>query len=99
MRDIDIALVGRGGGDSPRVYVSFRILIDPNSLGKSDVKVDFWEESGEYGRWPADDVGLTVRGRVGADRPPIFVVAAATMVEGVVGYDGECGVNGGVFVA
>lgn len=69
LRGICIKLVGRGGGGvSTRFNVSFRIRIDPNSLGKSEVKVDFWEELGEYGRWLAEDVGLTDRGSVGADR-------------------------------
>lgn len=50
LRDMYVAFAGSGGGVSPRLSVSFRIRIDPNSLGKSDVKVDCCDELGEYGR-------------------------------------------------
>lgn len=91
LRGMFIVCEGTGGGDSPRFSVSFRIRIDPNSLGKSDVKVDLADDWGEYGLCPAEEVGLTDRGRVGAPRPLSLVGEdAGTSVVGV---------NGGVLVA
>lgn len=95
-RGILIELTGSGGGVSPRFSVSFRIRIEPNSLGKSEVNVDCAEELGEYGLCPAEEVGLMDRGSVGAARPDLV----SPPVNGAIGDEGATvlGVRGGVLL-